>query len=123
MDLVEGGRVGEAQVGLRLVVAEVAAGDGGHAGLVEEAAGEAHAVGITFVGAGVDIEGALRRHRYAEAGGPQAFEEDVAPGGEGPAALVDDGGTRMYAFNNGTSTVRVPRLEAWSMRRAQVNKG
>lgn len=40
-----------------------------------------------------------------------------------PAALVDDGGTRMYAFNNGTSTVRVPRLEAWSMRRAQVNKG
>lgn len=40
-----------------------------------------------------------------------------------PAALVDDSGTRMYAFNNGTSTVRVPRLEAWSMRRAQVNKG
>ncbi|KAJ1287240.1 hypothetical protein BS78_03G415900 [Paspalum vaginatum] len=37
-----------------------------------------------------------------------------------PVALID-GGTRMYAFNNGTSTVRVPRLKAWSMRRAQVN--
>lgn len=38
-----------------------------------------------------------------------------------PVALIDDGGTRMYAFNNGTTTVKVPRLKAWSMRRAQVN--
>uniref|UniRef100_A0A0A9AKJ2 Glycosyl hydrolase family 32 C-terminal domain-containing protein n=1 Tax=Arundo donax TaxID=35708 RepID=A0A0A9AKJ2_ARUDO len=37
-----------------------------------------------------------------------------------PVALID-GGTRMYAFNNGTSTVKVPQLKAWSMRRAQVN--
>ncbi|KAL6616781.1 hypothetical protein ACP70R_039051 [Stipagrostis hirtigluma subsp. patula] len=37
-----------------------------------------------------------------------------------PVALID-GSTRMYAFNNGTSTVKVPRLKAWSMRRAQVN--
>ncbi|TVU36991.1 hypothetical protein EJB05_18953, partial [Eragrostis curvula] len=37
-----------------------------------------------------------------------------------PVALVD-GGTRMYVFNNGTSTVKVPQLKAWSMRRAQVN--
>ncbi|TVU38202.1 hypothetical protein EJB05_11559, partial [Eragrostis curvula] len=37
-----------------------------------------------------------------------------------PVALVD-GGTRMYAFNNGTSTVKVPQLKAWSMRKAQVN--
>jgi len=45
-------------VGLRLVVAEVAARDGGHAGLVEEAAGEAHAVAVEAVGAGIDVEGA-----------------------------------------------------------------
>ncbi|KQK11711.1 beta-fructofuranosidase, insoluble isoenzyme 4 [Brachypodium distachyon] len=38
-----------------------------------------------------------------------------------PVALVDDGGARMYAFNNGSSTVRVPQLRAWSMTRAQVN--
>lgn len=37
-----------------------------------------------------------------------------------PMALIDDG-TRMYAFNNGTSTVKVPQLKSWSMRRAQVN--
>lgn len=37
-----------------------------------------------------------------------------------PMGLID-GGTRMYAFNNGTSTVRVPQLKAWSMRGAQVN--
>ncbi|TVU49096.1 hypothetical protein EJB05_00387 [Eragrostis curvula] len=37
-----------------------------------------------------------------------------------PVALVD-GGTRMYVFNNGTSTVKVPQLKAWSMRKAQVN--
>lgn len=38
-----------------------------------------------------------------------------------PVALIDDGSTRMYAFNNGTTTVEVPQLKAWSMRRAQVN--
>lgn len=37
-----------------------------------------------------------------------------------PVTLIN-GGTRMYAFNNGTSTVKVPQLKAWSMRRAQVN--
>jgi beta-fructofuranosidase len=38
-----------------------------------------------------------------------------------PVALIEDDGTRMYAFNNGTTTVKVLRLKAWSMRRAQVN--
>ena len=38
-----------------------------------------------------------------------------------PAALVDDRGTRMYAFNNGTTAVMVSQLKAWSMRRAHVN--
>jgi len=37
-----------------------------------------------------------------------------------PVTLIN-GGTRMNAFNNGTSTVKVPQLKAWSMRRAQVN--
>jgi hypothetical protein len=37
-----------------------------------------------------------------------------------PMALVD-GSTHIYAFNNGTSTVNIPQLKAWSMRRAQVN--
>ncbi|KAG8079151.1 hypothetical protein GUJ93_ZPchr0007g3779 [Zizania palustris] len=37
-----------------------------------------------------------------------------------PVALVD-GGTHMYAFNNGSSTVKVSQLKAWSMRRAHVN--
>jgi beta-fructofuranosidase len=38
-----------------------------------------------------------------------------------PVVLVDDGGAHMYAFNNGSTTVRVPQLRAWSMSRAQVN--
>ena len=38
-----------------------------------------------------------------------------------PVSLVNGGGTHMYAFNNGSTTVRVPQLRAWSMRRAQVN--
>ncbi|XP_048572992.1 beta-fructofuranosidase, insoluble isoenzyme 4-like isoform X2 [Triticum urartu] len=39
-----------------------------------------------------------------------------------PVALVnDDGGPHMFAFNNGSATVRVPQLRAWSMRRAQVS--
>ncbi|XP_044400535.1 beta-fructofuranosidase, insoluble isoenzyme 4 isoform X2 [Triticum aestivum] len=38
-----------------------------------------------------------------------------------PVALVDDGAAHMYAFNNGSTTVRVPQLRAWSMKRAQVN--
>jgi hypothetical protein len=37
-----------------------------------------------------------------------------------PVGLID-GGTHMHAFNNGTSTVKIPQLKAWSMRRAQVN--
>ncbi|VAH86092.1 hypothetical protein VPH35_056586 [Triticum aestivum] len=37
-----------------------------------------------------------------------------------PVAVVD-GSAHMYAFNNGSATVRVPQLRAWSMRRAQVN--
>uniref|UniRef100_A0A453GUQ2 fructan beta-(2,1)-fructosidase n=1 Tax=Aegilops tauschii subsp. strangulata TaxID=200361 RepID=A0A453GUQ2_AEGTS len=37
-----------------------------------------------------------------------------------PVAVVD-GVAHMYAFNNGSTTVRVPQLRAWSMRRAQVN--
>jgi beta-fructofuranosidase len=42
-----------------------------------------------------------------------------------PVALVNDRGARMYVFNNGTSTVMVSQLKAWSMRRAlmNVNKG
>jgi beta-fructofuranosidase len=38
-----------------------------------------------------------------------------------PVALVDDGRVHMYAFNNGSTTVRVPQLRAWSMMTAQVN--
>ncbi|CAM0885399.1 unnamed protein product [Alopecurus aequalis] len=38
-----------------------------------------------------------------------------------PATLVIDNGTHMYAFNNGSTTVRVPQLKAWSMLRAEVN--
>ena len=38
-----------------------------------------------------------------------------------PAVLADVGRAHMYAFNNGSATVRVPQLRAWSMRRAQVN--
>ena len=37
-----------------------------------------------------------------------------------PVALVDNGATHMYAFNNGITTVGVPQLRAWSMKRAQV---
>ncbi|XP_015688117.1 beta-fructofuranosidase, insoluble isoenzyme 4 isoform X3 [Oryza brachyantha] len=37
-----------------------------------------------------------------------------------PVAVVD-GATHMYAFNNGSSTVKVSQLRAWSMRKAQVN--
>ncbi|XP_047089510.1 beta-fructofuranosidase, insoluble isoenzyme 4-like [Lolium rigidum] len=37
-----------------------------------------------------------------------------------PVALVD-GRVHMYAFNNGSTTVRVPQLRAWSMMTAQVN--
>ncbi|KAE8805201.1 Beta-fructofuranosidase, insoluble isoenzyme 4 [Hordeum vulgare] len=36
-----------------------------------------------------------------------------------PVAVVD-GVAHMYAFNNGSTTVRVPQLRAWSMRRAQI---
>ena len=38
-----------------------------------------------------------------------------------PVALVNGGGTHMYAFNNGSTTVRVPQLKGWSMMTAQVN--
>ncbi|XP_048572998.1 beta-fructofuranosidase, insoluble isoenzyme 4-like isoform X3 [Triticum urartu] len=39
-----------------------------------------------------------------------------------PVSLVDDNRQpHMYAFNNGSATVRVPQLRAWSMRRAQVS--
>uniref|UniRef100_A0A453MLA4 Beta-fructofuranosidase, insoluble isoenzyme 4 n=2 Tax=Aegilops tauschii subsp. strangulata TaxID=200361 RepID=A0A453MLA4_AEGTS len=39
-----------------------------------------------------------------------------------PVALVDDiGCAHMYAFNNGSATVIVPQLRAWSMRRAQAS--
>lgn len=38
-----------------------------------------------------------------------------------PAGLVVEGSTQLYAFNNGTSTVGVSRLMAWSMRKARVN--
>jgi hypothetical protein len=34
-------------------------------------------------------------------------------------ALAVDGGTHMYVFNNGSSNIKIPRLEAWSMKRAQ----
>uniref|UniRef100_A0ACD5X9Z8 Uncharacterized protein n=1 Tax=Avena sativa TaxID=4498 RepID=A0ACD5X9Z8_AVESA len=37
-----------------------------------------------------------------------------------PVALVDER-THMYAFNNGSTTVKVPQLKAWSMMTAQVN--
>src|SRR5262245_61637062 len=69
-DLVDRGRVGEAHVGVRFVVAVVEAGDGGDAGLFEEAVGEAHAVAVERVAAGVDVEGALGHDGNAEAGGP-----------------------------------------------------
>jgi beta-fructofuranosidase len=38
-----------------------------------------------------------------------------------PVALADDDTVHMYAFNNGSTTVRVPQLRAWSMMTAQVN--
>ena len=39
-----------------------------------------------------------------------------------PVSLVDDDHQpHMYAFNNGSATVRVPHLRAWSMRTAQVS--
>jgi beta-fructofuranosidase len=38
-----------------------------------------------------------------------------------PVALADNGRVHMYAFNNGSTTVRVPQLRAWSMMTAQVN--
>nr|ADP38054.1 putative fructan exohydrolase [Poa pratensis] len=37
-----------------------------------------------------------------------------------PVALVDER-VHLYAFNNGSTTVRVPQLKAWSMATAQVN--
>ena len=37
-----------------------------------------------------------------------------------PVAVVD-GSAHMYAFNNGSATVRVPQLSAWTMRKAEVN--
>ena len=39
-----------------------------------------------------------------------------------PVALADDiSCAHMYAFNNGSATVIVPQLRAWSMRRAQAS--
>nr|AAZ08381.1 putative fructan exohydrolase 1 [Lolium perenne] len=38
-----------------------------------------------------------------------------------PEAIIDDGKAQMYVFNNGSTTVRVPHLRAWSMMTAQVN--
>uniref|UniRef100_A0A8I7B349 Glycosyl hydrolase family 32 C-terminal domain-containing protein n=1 Tax=Hordeum vulgare subsp. vulgare TaxID=112509 RepID=A0A8I7B349_HORVV len=38
-----------------------------------------------------------------------------------PAVLADVGRAHIYAFNNGSATVRVPQLRAWTMRKAQVN--
>uniref|UniRef100_A0A452XGB1 fructan beta-(2,1)-fructosidase n=1 Tax=Aegilops tauschii subsp. strangulata TaxID=200361 RepID=A0A452XGB1_AEGTS len=38
-----------------------------------------------------------------------------------PAVLADVGRAHMYAFNNGSATVRVPQLSAWTMRNAHVN--
>ena len=38
-----------------------------------------------------------------------------------PAVPADVGGAHMYAFNNGSATVRVPQLSAWTMRNAHVN--
>ncbi|XP_047058785.1 fructan 1-exohydrolase-like [Lolium rigidum] len=38
-----------------------------------------------------------------------------------PVALADNDTIHMYAFNNGSTTVRVPQLRAWSMMTAQVN--
>ncbi|KAE8814088.1 Fructan 1-exohydrolase [Hordeum vulgare] len=36
-----------------------------------------------------------------------------------PAVLTDVGRAHIYAFNNGSATVRVPQLRAWTMRKAQ----
>ncbi|VAI53869.1 unnamed protein product [Triticum turgidum subsp. durum] len=38
-----------------------------------------------------------------------------------PAVLAGVGKAHMYAFNNGSATVRVPQLSAWTMRKAEVN--
>ncbi|KAF7077415.1 hypothetical protein CFC21_081970 [Triticum aestivum] len=38
-----------------------------------------------------------------------------------PAVLAGVGKAHMYAFNNGSATVRVPQLSAWTMRNAHVN--
>ncbi|XP_052181300.1 beta-fructofuranosidase, insoluble isoenzyme CWINV1-like [Diospyros lotus] len=36
-------------------------------------------------------------------------------------SLAIDGGAHLYAFNNGTQSVTVSRLTAWSMKKAQIN--
>ncbi|KAE8820635.1 Beta-fructofuranosidase, insoluble isoenzyme 4 [Hordeum vulgare] len=38
-----------------------------------------------------------------------------------PVVLAVDGKAHMYAFNNGSTTVRVPQLKAWTMRKSNVN--
>ncbi|XP_059638471.1 beta-fructofuranosidase, insoluble isoenzyme CWINV1-like [Cornus florida] len=50
-------------------------------------------------------------------------------GGEGKACITArvyptlalDGGAHLYAFNNGTESVKISRLSAWSMKKAQIN--
>ncbi|KAL1531010.1 Beta-fructofuranosidase, insoluble isoenzyme cwinv1, variant 2 [Salvia divinorum] len=50
-------------------------------------------------------------------------------GGEGEAcitarvypSLAIDGGAHLYAFNNGTDSVKISKLAAWSMKAAQIN--
>ena len=35
--------------------------------------------------------------------------------------LASDEGMHLYLFNNGTSSVVISRLDAWSMKRAKIN--
>lgn len=49
-------------------------------------------------------------------------------GGEGKACisarvyptLSIEGGAHLYAFNNGTESVKISRLSAWSMKKAHI---
>ncbi|XP_052183947.1 beta-fructofuranosidase, insoluble isoenzyme CWINV1-like isoform X2 [Diospyros lotus] len=49
------------------------------------------------------------------AGGKACISARVYP------SLAVDGNAHLYAFNNGTQSVRVSKLRAWSMKKAQIN--
>ena len=38
-----------------------------------------------------------------------------------PTKALDDDNTHLYVFNNGTETITVEKLNAWSMRKPKMN--